>query len=122
MIMIDALRRYSSSFAFLKPVTLVLMAGAIVLSGYLLVVGDTATSDFYLMPSVVVFMWSSTLYIMIVSFPNVPVSPSKDLTWFKRVVIRFKRLGYHLLSYVFLLVSVAALYMGYSLLKIGFTA
>lgn len=116
--LIDVLQRYSSALAFLKPVVLALIVGSVLFAAYTVVVLAEQGNDHFLMPSIVTFIWCVTLYAMLIGFPNVPVAPSKEMSVFKRFNVRVKRFGYHLLGFTFFAVSLAALYVGYILLKI----
>lgn len=114
--MIDVLQKYSSSLAFLKPVALALIVSSVLFIGYAVAVTEQA--DYFLTPSIVTFIWSVTLYAMLIGFPNVPVAPSKQMSLYGRFNVRVRRFGYHLLSFMFFAVSGGALYVGYILLKI----
>jgi hypothetical protein len=95
-----------------------LIFGSLVGVIYSLLFVQGADSDKYLIPGIVAFLWSLSLYSMINIFPNVPEKPSSSMKIFAKIKVRVKRFLFYILGVLFLLASTGALYTGYKLLTI----
>jgi hypothetical protein len=75
-------------------------------------------TDTYLMPSVVGTLWSTLFFFLTATFHRVPDKPLANVKWFSRVKIRCKRGFFYVLALLFLVLTLAAIRMSFSMLGI----
>ena len=116
--MIDHLRTFSKKVVWLKPLLFVAAAVAFIVFGYVVVFEKGADKDVYIIPSVVVALWSLVCSLLISIFPYVPPKPDKHQRLFERQKVRVARSGYHIASWLFCVLSVAVAWLTIRLLSV----
>ena len=116
--MIDRLSAFSKKLVWLKPLSLIATAAAIMVFGYVVVIEQSAEKDVYLIPSIVILLWSLVCYLLLSIFPHVPPKPEGHLRRFQRLKIRLARGGYHVGSWFFCLLSLSVVWMTVKVLNV----
>jgi len=116
--MIDHLRAFSKKAVWLKPFFFIATAAAFLVFGYVVLIEEGADKDVYLIPSVVVVLWSLVCTLLLSVFPYAPPKPDKQQRRLERLKIRLIRAAYHLGSWLFCLLSAAALWLSIKLLSV----
>lgn len=116
--MLDSLILLSSKLRWSKP--LVLLLGIIftgVFAASILDIGRFE-SEIYIIPSLVGMLWSVLFFVLINTFPYVPPKPTKDLSFFTRLKIRFQRFIYTILGLAILILTIAVLILSLKMFSI----
>ncbi len=113
--MIESLKRLSSKLRWCRAFILFIGFGF-----FLLFLGSVLNvkgieSDIYLIPSLLGFVWSLLLFLLVSIFPYVPPKPSKKERFFKKIKIKFKRFFYYTLAIMFLAITFTVLYVTFKL-------
>ena len=118
IIMLETLSSISSRLGWLKPVVIIL--GFIFLglfSSSLFDIGHFV-EEVYLIPSLAGFIWSVLFFILLNAFVNIPFKSEKKVDFFTKIKHWFVRLGYRILSVIFLLMTVAGLILSVRLFSV----
>ncbi len=118
--MIDRLCAFSKKFVRLKPLFFIGTAAAFIVFGYVVLFTEGAEKDVYIIPSVVVALWSLLCSLLLSIFPYVPPKADKRQPASERLKIRLARSAYHLGSWLFCGLSVAAALLTIKLLNIWY--
>lgn len=116
--MIDSLSVFSKKAVWLKPLFFITTAVAFIIFGYVVLIEKGADKDVYIIPSIVVVLWSLVCSLLLSVFPYVPPKPDKQQRIFKRIKIRFARGGYHLGSLIFCVLSVSVVWLTLRLINV----
>jgi len=108
--MIDKLRSLALKIQWLKPVTLVIGLAAITLIAYLLIAkAGSSQYDHLHIPSVIALLWAGVTYWLLYTFPGVPEKPGRELGFFKRLGINFKRGCFFVLAVLAIAITAGSL-------------
>lgn len=116
--MIDYLSTFSKKVVWLKPLFFITTATASIVFGYVVLFEQGADKDVYLIPSVVVVLWSLVCSLLLSIFPYVPAKHDKQQGEFERLKIRLVRSGYHIGSWIFCVLSVSVVWLTIRLLNV----
>ena len=116
--MIDRLSAFSKKVLWLKPLLLVLTVAATIVFGYVVLFEAGVDKDVYIIPSIVVVLWSLICSLVLSIFPYVPPKPDRQQPLFKRVKIRLARGGFHLTSWIFCVLSVSVVWLTIRMLNV----
>ena len=109
--MIDRLSAFSKKVVWLKPLFFIATVAAIIVFGYVVLIEEGADKDVFIIPSIVVVLWSLVCSLAISIFPYVPSKPDKQERVLRRLKIRLARGGYHLGFWIFCLLSGAVVWL-----------
>lgn len=118
--MIDHFSAFSKKLVRLKPLFFAATVAATVAFGYVMLFAENAGQDVYLIPSIVVVLWSLVCSLLLSIFPYVPPMPAKQQPLRARLKIRLARSGYHLVSWLFCALSVSAAWITIKLLSVWY--
>jgi hypothetical protein len=76
--------------------------------------------EVYLIPSLLGFIWSLLLFIMLTAVVNIPIRSDNKVTFFTKIKYWFVRLGYRVLTVIFVLMTVAGLTLSFRLFSVWF--
>ncbi len=99
--MIDRLRALSHRAHWLRPVCLVTAAAAAGVFAYVVLNDDGVNRDVFIIPSMVLGLWSLVCALVLSIFPYVPPQPEKRERVLRRLKIRLVRGAFHLGSWIF---------------------
>ena len=116
--MIDHLSAFSKKVVWLKPLFFITTAVAFIVFGYVMLIEEGGDKDVYIIPSVVVVLWSLVCSLLLSFFPYVPPKPDKQQRLSERLKIRLTRGGYHIGSWIFCLLSVSVVWLTIRLLSV----
>jgi hypothetical protein len=116
--MIDRLSTLSKKVVRLKPLFFIATGIAFMVFGYVVFIEEGVDKDVYIIPSIVVVLWSLASALMLSVFPCVPPRPDNVKGWYKRLKIRLIRGGYHLGAWMFCLLSAALVWLTIRLLGV----
>ena len=116
--MIDHLSVFSKKAAWLKPVCFIATGAAVIVFGYVVFIEEGAEKDVYLIPSVVVVLWSLVCSLLLSVFPYVPPKPDKQQRRFERLKTRLARGAFHVGSWIFCALSAVAVWLSIRLLSV----
>jgi hypothetical protein len=118
--MLETLSLISSKVHWLRPIVvfigltcLAIFCSSLFNIGYYI-------EEVYLIPSLAGFIWSLLLFIMLNTFVNLPIKSNKKVTFFSKIKYWFVRLGYRILTVIFLLMTVAGLILSFRLFIVWF--
>ncbi|TQV72153.1 hypothetical protein FLL45_18200 [Aliikangiella marina] len=107
--MLNFFSRLSLKLGWTKGLAILFGSGFLALLGFSILNENTKESDVYIIPSIMGFIWSMLLYSIAQLFPNVPAIPDPSEKILKRLKVRIKRGFYHILSILFVMISIAAI-------------
>ena len=116
--MIDRLSAFSKKVVRLKPLFLVATVAAVIVFGYVVLIEEGADKDVYIIPSIVVLLWSLVCTLVLSIFPYVPPKPDQQARLFRRLKIRLVRGGYHVGFWIFCLLSGAVVWLTIKMLSV----
>ena len=116
--MIDYLSAFSKKVVWLKPLLFFATAAAFIVFGYVVLIEEGADKDVYIIPSVVVVLWSLVCSLLLSVFPSVPPKPDKQQRLVERLKTQLARGGYHLGSWIFCVLSVSVVWLTIRLLNV----
>ena len=116
--MIDHLSAISKKAAWFKPLCFIATGAAVIVFGYVVLIEESADKDVYLIPSVVVVLWSLVCSLLLSVFPYVPPKPDKQQRRLERLKTRLARGAFHIGSWVFFVLSVLAVWLSIRLLSV----
>ena len=79
---------------------------------------EGSDKDVYLIPSVVVALWSLLCSLLLSVFPYVPPKPDKQQRLFERLKIRLASGSFHIGSWIFCVLSAVAVWLTIRLLSV----
>lgn len=106
--MLDFLEKLTARLGFLRPVSLVSASAGLLLLAVSLF---TADLQHWLMPSLLLLLWSLLCYSFLTLFRDLPASPSGQAGLLLRLKSRLFRGAYWLLALIFLLLTLGILGM-----------
>ena len=109
--MIDQLSAFSKKVIWLRPLSFISIAAAILVFGYVVLFAEGVEKDVYIIPSLVVVLWSLGCSLVLSFFPYVPPKPDRQMRLFARLKVRLARGGYHLGAWVFCVMSAALVWL-----------
>lgn len=116
--MLETLASITSKVRWLRPIVVVLgLACLAIFSSSLFNIGYY-TEEAYLIPSLVGFVWSLLLFIMLNAFVNIPIKSDNKVAFFTNIKYWFVRLGYRILTIIFMLMTVAGLILSFRLFSV----
>lgn len=117
--MIDKLRTAVLKVQWLKPIFVVIAVASIAMFAYV-IFGQSgmAKDDYYLLPSVVMLLWSLVACALLFTFVHVPEKPDKSIGFFRRIGIRCKRGYYYILAILSLGTTLAMLLVSFRVVRI----
>ncbi len=112
--MLEQLQRYALALSWMRPICLIALAlfGLVFVDA---IAGLVMRDDRFMIPGLLGMTWSLLLYVLIVSFPNVPAPASATDSGWQRTKIRIRRFGYLLLALAVVMIALATLRMTLSL-------
>ena len=116
--MIDRLRAFSNKVVWLKPFFFIATVTALIVFGYVVLIEQGVDNDVYLIPSIVVVLWSLVCSLVLSIFPYVPPKPDKQERLLTRLKIRLARGGYHICFWLFCLLSGAVVWLTIRMLSV----
>ena len=116
--MIDKLRGFSRKAAWLVPGLFAVAGLAAVVFGYVVLAYEGHDSDGYLIPCIIVLLWSLGGAILLLIFPYVPPKPEIGIRFAQRFKIRLLRAWYHLASWGFCLFTVILFWLTFKLANV----
>ncbi len=116
--MIDRVSAFSKKVVWLKPLLFVATAAAIIVFGYVVLIEGGVDKDVYIIPSIVVVLWSLVCSLILSIFPYVPPKPDKQERLFTRLKIRLARGVYHVGFWLFCLLSGAVVWLTIRMLSV----
>ena len=119
--MIETLESISKKLRWTKPLVLIIGLICFILFFAAIFELKGLNSDIYLIPSVLGVAWAALFFFLLSTFPYVPAKPNKDEKYFAKLKIRVKRVLYHLLSVIFIVLTIAVIIVSFKLLSIWHT-
>ena len=116
--MIDHLSVFSKKIVWLKPFFFLTTAAAFIVFGYVVLIEEGSAKDVYLIPSIVVVLWSLVCSLFLSIFPNVPPKPDNQQRLLGRLKIQLTRGGYHLGLWILCILSVSVVWLTIKLLNV----
>jgi hypothetical protein len=116
--MIDHLSVLSKKVVWLRPLFFIATAAAFIVFGYVVLIAEGADKDVYIIPCVVVVLWSLVCSLLLSIFPYVPPKPDRKQRLFERLKIRLARGCYHIGSWIFCVLSAALVWLTIRLLNV----
>lgn len=116
--MIDHLSAFSNKVVWLKPWLFITTAAAFIVFGYVVLIAEGVDKDVYIIPSVVVVLWSLVSSLLLSIFPYVPPKPDEQQRLLKRLKIRLARGGYHIGSWICCILSASVVWLTIRLLSV----
>ena len=119
--MLETLSFISYKLRWLRPI--VAMFGLIFLGLFCSSLFDIGhfTEEVYLIPSLAGFIWSVLFFIVLNAFQNIPIKSDRKFAFFSKIKYWFVRLGYKILSIIFLLMTVAGFILSFRLFSVWLT-
>jgi len=119
--MIDHVSAVIKKIVWLKPIFFIGTAASLIVFGYVVLFGEGAGKDVYLIPSVVVLLWSLICSLLISVFPYVPRKPDRKQRFFERLKIRLARGGFHIGLLISGVLSAVAVWLTVRMLRVWWT-
>ena len=116
--MIDRISAFSKKVVWLKPLFFIAAVAAIIVFGYVVLIEHSVDNDVYIIPSIVVALWSLVCSLVLSIFPYVPPKPDKQERLFTRLKIRLARGGYHVGFWLFCLLSGVVVWLTIRMLSV----
>ena len=119
--MIERLQGIARRLRLLRAPLLVLGLLSLALLLYTLLTSASRAEDRWLMPSLIALVWAMSTFGFIGLFQHVPPLVAARQTWAARLAHRAHRAVYMLLALVYLLTTLAALYLSQKALSVWLT-
>lgn len=119
--MIDHVSAVIKKIVWLKPIFFIGAGASLIAFGYVVLFGEGADKDVYLIPSVVVVLWSLLCSLIFSVFPYVPPKPDRQQRLFERLKIRMARAGFHIGLLISCVLSAVAVWLTVRLLSVWWT-
>jgi hypothetical protein len=118
--MLETLSSISSRLRWLRPIVVIIGLVCLgIFSSSLFDVGYFI-EEVYLIPSLACFIWSILLFIMLNAFVNIPIKSVEKVGFFTKIKHWLVKLGYSMLSVIFLLMTVAGIFLSFKLSSVWF--
>ena len=114
--MIDRLRDFLKKITWLTPIFITSTVLAFVVFGYVIIAGPA--TDKYVIPAIVMMLWSLVCSLLLLYFPHVPQKSDRQQGIFRRWKTGFLRTLYRIGLFLFCLLSALALWLTLRLLNI----
>jgi len=118
--MLETLSSISSKVHWLRPMVVFIGLACLALFFSSLFNIGYYIEEVYLIPSLAGFIWSLLLFIMLNAFINIPIKSDKKVTFISNIKYWFVRLGYRILTVIFLVMTVAGLILSFRLFSVWF--
>ena len=118
--MLETLSSISSKVHWLRPMVVFIGLACLALFFSSLFNIGYYIEEVYLIPSLAGFIWSLLLFIMLNAFINIPIKSDKKVSFFSNIKYWFVRLGYRILTVIFLVMTVAGLILSFRLFSVWF--
>lgn len=105
--MLRKLKHFAIRYAALRVPALLMALLMIPVILWILFTSHTQAQDIYLIPALVPFAWLLLLYAMLSLFPAIPDRASRELPWYERFPIAWRRGLYGVLAVMMLLVTLS---------------
>jgi len=116
--MIDKFSKLSKKIYWVKPIAYIMVVGFIGMFGYAIIFRNAGDTDVFVIPSILGVFWSLLLISFTSIFPNVPSITNSDEHSLKPIRMRLKRGIYNIIGLVFLILSVALIFISLKTLGI----
>ncbi len=114
------IEKYADKLLPFKPFILLIILLSFISVITIVVTSDSHQEDVFLIPSILLLIWSLVFFNLINLFANAPRKPTKNDAFFLKIKIRLKRAWYHFLSLIFILISITAIFFTMKLLGVWF--
>lgn len=118
--MIDKLRSLSQSIQFLRYPAIGVGIFCLVSAIYIVFTSRTTEGDFYLVPSILGFLWSISTLSLLMTFHSVPEKADASFSFFRKVTRSLKRGWFWILSLAFFATSTGVIVTTYRIVSIWF--
>lgn len=92
--MIDRLRDILIKIIWLKPLFYIGSGAATIFFVYIVFLADEPAKEVYVIPCIVIFLWSLSCSLLLSFFPHVPRKPKDHQSFLARLKIRLIRAAY----------------------------
>ncbi|MGI9222469.1 MAG: hypothetical protein ACR2QS_15690 [Woeseiaceae bacterium] len=116
--MIDKFRSVSQSIQILRLPVMGLGFVCLAMTMFIVLSTDTNFGEEFLIPSVVGMLWAMSTYAFIVTFRSVPEKPDNSLGLFGKLGRNVHRGWYWVISVVFVVTTIAAIYFTNSVISV----
>ena len=116
--MIDRLRAFSLRAVWLKPLSFLTAVAAAGVFAYVVLNDDGVNRDVFIIPSIILGLWSLVSALMLSIFPYVPPKPENQERLPRRLKIRLVRGAFHLGAWLLCGLSVAVVLLTIKLLGV----
>jgi len=116
--MLEKLHNLAVKLAWIQPVAVVAGLSALLAAGYL-AIGQSALTDQYLIPAILLFCWCLLVFTLVGMFRAPPPVIDRSMGFFRRQLVRFHRFLRSLVALAFLSLTVALIVLSYRLVTIG---
>jgi len=99
--MLERVKRIAICLTPIRKWVLLLALVALGAMAYVLSTSQTQAEDIYLIPTLVLFIWSLTVYSFLGVFSNIPPLAISGETFLRRLALRARRFFYYVLLAVF---------------------
>jgi len=118
LFMIDHLSALLKKVVWLKPLFFIATAASFIVFGYVVLFEEGSDKDVYLIPSVVIAMWSLVCLLVLSVFSYVPQKPDKQQRLLERLKIRLARGSFHIGSCILCVLSAVAVWLTIRLISV----
>ena len=116
--MIDQFQRVAQKLRILHIPALVVGVSSILAIIATVFFSQSREGDRFLVPAIVALLWAMSTYGFIESFRSVPAPVTQSMSWFARLGRRLRRAWYWLIASIFIVVSVAAVFVALRMLAV----
>ena len=120
--MLETLSSMTSKVPWLKPIVVMIGLTCFAIFCSSLFNLGHFIEEVYLIPSLAGFIWSLLLFIMLNTFVNIPIKSDHKVGFLSKIKYWFVRLGYSILTVLFLLLTVAGLILSFRLFNVWFAS
>jgi hypothetical protein len=120
--MLETLSSMTSKVPWLKPIVVMIGLTCFAIFCSSLFNIGYYNDEVYLIPSLAGFIWSLLLFIMLNTFVNIPIKSDHKVGFLSKIKYWFVRLGYSILTVLFLLLTVAGLILSFRLFNVWFAS
>ncbi len=113
--MIDQFSRFARKVSWLKPLFFLTAGGATLVFCYVVFIEQGIDREVLIIPSIVVLLWSLVSLLLLYVFPSVPPLPDHQAGTWERLKIRVNRGWYHLITWIFCLLSAFVVWLSVKL-------
>jgi energy-coupling factor transporter transmembrane protein EcfT len=116
--MIDYLSAFSRKVVWLQPLFFCTTVAAIFVFAYVVLSGNSADKEVYIIPCIVGLLWSLVCLVLLFAFPHVPPQPENQQRFYSRLKIRLARGCYYVFAVFFVVLSASAILLTFKLLNV----